>query len=268
MEILDSQKEENSLQLIFQSNRGKQKDFLESRELSRSEILSRNQAYFLTDFRNFRFGFLSERLKEMLQIGRSSAEFGIQHYYDMVHPDDKLIIEQKGIASIKNHMKNLKGISLDQVCLELFYRISVDGIHYFPVLQTVNFIEFDVVGRLLTGFSSITNLGSFVNLNSFCFAINATRENYSYQGSMVEKFEDPPVPEPIFTKREKQILQWLSIGYSSKMIGNELGISKHTVDTHRRNMLEKMQMNSSAQLVRYAIETGVLETTREIGPRR
>lgn len=54
------------------------------------------------------------------------------------------------------------------------------------------------------------------------------------------------------SKRELDIIRLLAKGLSSKAIGEELFISRHTVDTYRRKILEKTGCKNSAELVRYA----------------
>ena len=53
------------------------------------------------------------------------------------------------------------------------------------------------------------------------------------------------------SEREVEILTYLLVGKSSKQIAEELFISKHTVDTHRKNILEKTKLSSTAELVGY-----------------
>lgn len=62
---------------------------------------------------------------------------------------------------------------------------------------------------------------------------------------------------PSLTPRERQVLGRLSDGLNSKQIGLGLGISSKTVDTHRRNLMEKLQIHSVAELVRYALREGL-----------
>ena len=70
-------------------------------------------------------------------------------------------------------------------------------------------------------------------------------------------------PENIFkennddlSNREKQILMLLIEGRLSKEIGSFLHISKQTVDTHRKNMLHKKQLNNTSELIGKAIKYG------------
>ncbi len=62
------------------------------------------------------------------------------------------------------------------------------------------------------------------------------------------------------TKREKEILRLISEGKTTSDIAEMLFISTHTVDTHRKNLLAKLDVKNVAGLVKYAIEYGI---TRE-----
>jgi len=56
------------------------------------------------------------------------------------------------------------------------------------------------------------------------------------------------------TPREKEILKWVSAGYSSKEIARVVGISSRTIDVHRAHMAEKLEVESLAELVLVALE--------------
>lgn len=58
------------------------------------------------------------------------------------------------------------------------------------------------------------------------------------------------------TQREKQILTLLIEGKQSKEISSILNISKQTVDTHRKNMLHKKELNTTGELIGKAIRNG------------
>ena len=58
----------------------------------------------------------------------------------------------------------------------------------------------------------------------------------------------------VLSNREKEILHLIANGKTSKEIANELFIAKTTVDTHRKNMIRKLQLNSGNELVKYAID--------------
>lgn len=63
---------------------------------------------------------------------------------------------------------------------------------------------------------------------------------------------------PRLTKREKQILQFLAKGKTSNEIAGELCLSPLTVDTHRKNLLNKFGAKNSAELVNMAIQQNMI----------
>lgn len=61
------------------------------------------------------------------------------------------------------------------------------------------------------------------------------------------------------TKRETEIIKMISEELTNAEIANKLGISVRTVDTHRRNLLQKLDVKNTAGLVRYALQNGLLD---------
>lgn len=61
------------------------------------------------------------------------------------------------------------------------------------------------------------------------------------------------------TAREKEVLLLICDGLRSKEIAEKLFISTHTVESHRRNMMLKFNLNSSSKLVKFAMENKLVE---------
>ena len=61
------------------------------------------------------------------------------------------------------------------------------------------------------------------------------------------------------TEREMDVLRLLAEGLTSKQIGEQLFVAGSTVDTHRRNMLAKFEVENTMQLVRAAQRAGILK---------
>ena len=58
--------------------------------------------------------------------------------------------------------------------------------------------------------------------------------------------------------RELEIIREMSDGLSSKEIGEKLFISKHTVDTYRRAILDKTESQNTAELIKFALKNGLI----------
>ncbi|GGI17687.1 response regulator transcription factor [Gottfriedia solisilvae] len=63
----------------------------------------------------------------------------------------------------------------------------------------------------------------------------------------------------ILSEREKEILVWIARGYSNKDIAEQLVISVKTVETHKSNLMEKIGLRSRPDIVRYALQKGLLD---------
>jgi DNA-binding NarL/FixJ family response regulator len=62
------------------------------------------------------------------------------------------------------------------------------------------------------------------------------------------------------TRREREILQYIAEGFTSPEIAKTLFISRKTVENHRANIMEKLDIHDTAGLVRYAIKIKLVET--------
>lgn len=87
--------------------------------------------------------------------------------------------------------------------------------------------------------------------------------------SQTDRVIDPDVPSPdCLTAREIDVLTLVAVGLSTKQIGAALFLSPKTVETHRANLMRKLDIVSIADLVRYAMVVGLVveSDTQEDGP--
>ena len=62
----------------------------------------------------------------------------------------------------------------------------------------------------------------------------------------------------LLTSREREILHLLAEGKSNKDIATPLNLSLYTVETHRRNLQDKLNLHSVAELILYAVRKGII----------
>jgi DNA-binding CsgD family transcriptional regulator len=67
---------------------------------------------------------------------------------------------------------------------------------------------------------------------------------------------DARVRQPVLTLREREVLQLVGLGLTSKEIARKLDIDYRTVDTHRANIKQRLGLDSSAALLRFAMNSG------------
>jgi two-component system response regulator NreC len=62
----------------------------------------------------------------------------------------------------------------------------------------------------------------------------------------------------LLTSREREILQLLAEGKANKDVATSLNISPYTVETHRKHILEKLNLHNPAELILYAVRKGII----------
>lgn len=102
---------------------------------------------------------------------------------------------------------------------------------------------------LLTALNSVANGQEFFQESDSSVVIR----NELTGGNM--PFDDK---KSLLTEREIEIIQLVASGLSNKEIADRLFISPRTVDTHRTNLMRKLEVNNVAGLVRYAIQNGFM----------
>jgi DNA-binding NarL/FixJ family response regulator len=73
----------------------------------------------------------------------------------------------------------------------------------------------------------------------------------------VKRLDDGTQPKQALTSREREVLQLLAEGKSTKEIAGLLDLSSKTIDTHRANIMSKLGLHSIAELTKYAIREGL-----------
>jgi len=70
--------------------------------------------------------------------------------------------------------------------------------------------------------------------------------------------KDKFIVEEILSSREVEVLKLVAQGNTSQQISEALFISKHTVKWHRKNIIAKLQLNSLGEMVRFALDHGLV----------
>jgi two-component system, NarL family, response regulator NreC len=72
--------------------------------------------------------------------------------------------------------------------------------------------------------------------------------------------EPPPGPPDGLSEREVEVLRLIALGHTNGEIAEQLFLSVRTVETHRAHIQQKLRLGSRSELVRYALDHGLVET--------
>ena len=99
--------------------------------------------------------------------------------------------------------------------------------------------------------------------SDLAMAVKLAREGHSYVSpslaSRVQDLHDTLTADGI-TARELEILRLTALGHTAPEIARELHLAVRTVETHRANIHRKLRMRTRAELVRYALGRGLLDS--------
>ncbi|WOO39392.1 response regulator transcription factor [Rubellicoccus peritrichatus] len=94
-------------------------------------------------------------------------------------------------------------------------------------------------------------------------ALDTIESGRSYFSPVMEVVKNNLVQDPfsfykILSEREQQILRKVAQGETSKAIAEDLGLSRRTVQNHRYNIMQKLEIHDLPSLTRYAVENGLI----------
>lgn len=71
--------------------------------------------------------------------------------------------------------------------------------------------------------------------------------------------DDQTAPEERLSDREYQVMRLLALGHTNREIAASLGVGVKTIDTHRANLLRKLDIRNNADVARFAIRAGIID---------
>ena len=75
----------------------------------------------------------------------------------------------------------------------------------------------------------------------------------------MEAYRSKKDPGDLLTSREREVLQLVAEGKTTREIASLLGVSVKTAESHRTHVMQKLDIHETASLVRYAIRRGLIE---------
>ncbi|MEP6805456.1 MAG: response regulator transcription factor [Flavobacterium sp.] len=91
----------------------------------------------------------------------------------------------------------------------------------------------------------------------FCDAVRDKIFN-SFMNNNPKLNKNDYVKNPVLSTREIEIIKLIALEYSGKQISEELFISMHTVETHRKNIMKKLNITTTIGLVKYALKNNLI----------
>jgi DNA-binding NarL/FixJ family response regulator len=179
--------------------------------------------------------------------GREAVSQAEQHRPDIVVMD----IAMPGLNGLEATRKICKMLPKTQVVIlslhysdQLVREVLDSGARAYILKSDASRDLLTAVEALAEDRTFFTSGAAQILIDGFCSPTIATR---------------PSLMRTSLTPREREIVQLLAEGRSSKEVAALLGISVKTAETHRANIMRKLEMHSVSELVRYAVKNSMIE---------
>lgn len=213
--------------------------------------------YFGFNFENQTIEFTSEGIENILGI--TPNDFSLEKFFSILHPEDLEKLNKKEEAAGKFLYGKLNKEEIPFYKVVYLIRMK-DSIGKFrTVLQqsrAINVSEDGKVQQVIVVHSDV----SYLNI-SFNHKISFIGSNLPSYFSIEKEGKYEITNEHIkddFTKRELEIIKKLAEGKTYKEIAEQLFVSPHTINTHKKNILKKAECKSTTQLIAKCISEGVI----------
>lgn len=213
--------------------------------------------YFIYNFDTMKVEMVHEASQSVLGI--SPEEFSIKKFLGKVHPVDLINLSKKAQANI-NFLYN-RIPSKDILDYKVVYNLRVKHTNgtYKTIMQQSKTIMLSDDNKIQKVFITHTDV-SHLNLpidDKVAF-ISSKKPSYYYLEMEDKYYKLNEKPDELFTQREKEIILFISKGFSFIKIAKELCLSPHTINTHKRNILKKTKCNNFTELVAKCIRNGII----------
>ena len=155
------------------------------------------------------------------------------------------------LRHIKQHYPDVKVLVLSMLDHERYVNKMMEHGAFGYMLKTVGKEELRVAIELVA--KGIPYISSSLTLDIL--------RKFKVRGNEEVLLEEPSVKERLhkeLSKREIEVLNLISEGFTNADIAEQLFTSKRTIETHRQNLLEKTQTRNTAALIKYAILNGII----------
>lgn len=196
------------------------------------------------------FEYVSKNFTACTGLPKENMENGgMDYFWSLFHPEDI----QLWLACLQDLMKftmdNLDDEQRKRMSYTWNYRIKNAKGDYITIIQNTTPLQFDKDNKPVIGLAHYTVLGFDLEMD-ICASAKYLNDKNEYETLFYKNVSSKNLLNSI-SNRERDVIRLLLAKKTSFEIAENLNISKHTVDTHRRNILKKLNLNSTFELVSY-----------------
>ena len=174
---------------------------------------------------------------------------GMDYYWSLFHPED-IDLWLKSLTNLMVFtMSELTDEQRTRMSYTWNYRIKITDGSYVNIVQNTTPLLFDETNKPIIGLAHYTVLDGNIKMD-ICASAKYLNDKNEYETLFYQNVSTSNLLGNI-SNRERDIVRLIITKKTSDEISKKLNISKHTVDTHRRNILKKLDISSTFELVNF-----------------
>ena len=208
---------------------------------------------FIFNFQQLQMDFVSDEVETLL--GHPKEEVTTELIMESIHPEDRAwFLNCQDVCG--EFLLGLPPEKQMKYKLRIDYRMKRRSGEYFRVLHQSVVVHNDDKGKIFRTLIVLTDISHLKQTGRPMLSYIGMEGEPSYQDIDVDNrfFEK----NGILTRREKEVLYHLAEGRLSKEIAALLNVSKYTIDSHRKNLLQKMKVSNTGELIKKSIKEGFI----------
>ncbi|MAB47624.1 MAG: helix-turn-helix transcriptional regulator [Flavobacteriaceae bacterium] len=202
----------------------------------------------ITNTQDLTFEYVSKNYKASLGLDPNELkEKGMRYFWSRIHPEDVEFWLQALNSLMKFTLSEIPKEKRQDASYTWNFRFKNAQNVYVNVVQNTTPLIFDSENKPIIGLAHYTIMHPDVKLDITASA-KLLNDKQEYETIYFDSFSQKLLHDSV-TNRERDIIRLLILDKTSKEISEKLNISSHTVDTHRRNILKKLDITSTGELV-------------------
>jgi DNA-binding CsgD family transcriptional regulator len=195
------------------------------------------------------FEFVSKNFEYALGLDREKMlTEGVPYWLSHIHPED-LPVWIGLMGDLMNYtMAEIRREDRMRVQYQWNFRVRTDSGLFANLVEQQVPLFLDELGKPIIGIGHLSVLG-FNDPMPIRSAVRIMNEKQQYETLRVRSYGAQKALSDGLSERERDVIRLLALGNTSKEIAEKLFLSPHTVDTHRRRILKKLNCSSTAQAV-------------------
>ena len=216
-------------------------------------------AVYLLDYTQRKYLYASSNMRLFVDYPLSRfLDGGLNFGWEIFHKDDLKVYGENVLFENLKFIKDIPVTSHGDYLFTCNYRVKNRKGVYKQIRQQSIFIKSTANGMPLATLGFLYDVSAYARSNKIIHTIEDTKPQAGVHNLHLNNVYFPDEKDRLLSSREIEILKWVCEGLTSKQISDKLHRSLHTINAHRRNIIDKTNSKSVVELMKYAINQDYL----------